>query len=185
VKDHPVDIIHPYFTEEDDNEQKAYRQIKATWDGELRYGVPHGLGYIKYKHEEEVKHEEGEEETQGDYMSFRGFGVMNRGKLDGGSCLLERGDGFRYSFANMKDGRPFGPGRYYNDDESEEVVSDPSSPQAVKGWAGYIGPFQDAFWHSPGPKDAAYPDLKIMKNRDSVRSSTQMAVLTMAHGEMT
>lgn len=44
-------------------------------------------------------------------MSFRGFGVMTRGKLDGGSCLLERGDGFRYSFAHMKEGRPYGPGR--------------------------------------------------------------------------
>ena len=71
----------------------------------------HGLGYIKYTHVEDVKHEEGEEETQGDYMSFRGFGVMTRGKLDGGSCLLERGDGFRYSFARMKEGRPYGPGR--------------------------------------------------------------------------
>jgi hypothetical protein len=48
-----VEIIHPYFTEEDDNEQKIYRKVKATWDGEIRDGVPHGLGYIKYSHEEE------------------------------------------------------------------------------------------------------------------------------------
>ncbi len=57
-------------------------------------------------------------------MSFKGFGVMNRGKLDSGPCLLERGDGFRFSFSLMKDGRPCGPGRQYNDDESEEIVND-------------------------------------------------------------
>ena len=141
-------ITHPYFTEENEEEKKEYRVVPATWDGEVTAdGTPHGLGYVTYKHPEGEEESKGDEAAQGsqggpgDYMSFKGFGVMNNGILDSGSCLIERGDGFRYSFAMMKNGRPFGPGRQYNDDESEEIVDDPETPTQVYGWAGYIGPF--------------------------------------------
>ncbi len=39
---------------------------------------------------------------------------------------------------------------------------------SVSGWAGYIGPFHDAFWHSPGPKDSAYPSSITEKDSKDI-----------------
>ncbi len=54
-------ITHPYFTEENDEEQKVYREVVVKWDGEILDGVPHGLGYLSYNHKEEDKNSEEED----------------------------------------------------------------------------------------------------------------------------
>jgi len=41
----------------------------------------------------------------------------------------------------MKEGRPFGTGKLYNDELSEENVDTLSKTTNVGGWAGYVGPF--------------------------------------------
>ncbi len=56
-------------------------------------------------------------------MSFNGFGMMVKGELHQGPALFMRGDGFRYSFANMVHGRPHGYGKFYNDEFAFEHVN--------------------------------------------------------------
>jgi hypothetical protein len=67
-----------------------------------------------------VHKDEGEEEEEEDpskhQLSFKGCGMMQDGKIQGGNAVFMRGDGFRYSFESMENGRPYGKGKFYNDD---------------------------------------------------------------------
>jgi len=50
VKDLEVEIVHPYISKESEEEEKIeHEMIKVKWEGEVRDGVPHGLGYVKYE----------------------------------------------------------------------------------------------------------------------------------------
>ena len=72
---------------------------------------------------------------------------MEKGELNNGPALFIRGDGFRYSFRNMKHGRPHGFGKFYNDEFAFEHVNTLNATQDVSGYAGYIGDFKDGLWH--------------------------------------
>ena len=57
-------------------------------------GTPYGLAIIKYK------------DPENDYLSFKGVGVFNQGKLSNSSFSCICGDGFGHSYTKMENGRP-------------------------------------------------------------------------------
>jgi spermidine/putrescine-binding protein len=57
-------------------------------------GTPYGLAIIKYSH------------PDNNFLSFKGVGVFNQGKLTNSSFSYIGGDGFGYSYTKMENGRP-------------------------------------------------------------------------------
>ena len=106
-----IEILHPYACYGDNSHHR--NKIKVLFKGETFNGVPHGLCYVEYVHEGN---------RYNDIRSFVGGGMMMHGQFHRGSALFVGGDGQRYSFSSMINGRPNGFGKVYRPEGHQSNV---------------------------------------------------------------
>ena len=135
-----VQIIHPYRVMSYESAQHQRVKITCTYEGPTVDGKPQGLGFISYT----------EGKNPNDVYSFNGVGLMLEGELHGGPSLFVRGDGSRFVYSYMYQGRPQGEGIWFRADGFKAHVSNPRLKSDVSGEAFYIGEFDDGKYHGSG-----------------------------------
>ena len=70
---------------------------------------------------------------------------MREGELHGGPACFVRGDGMRYSFSYMHNGRPHGQMIDYREDGLKRNVKSTREETDVTGWIYYIGETVDGW----------------------------------------
>lgn len=131
-----VEILHPYWCYF--NDSHLTNKIKATYEGETLNGIPHGWGRLAYTDVEDKS------------LSFSGWVHMEQGRLHNGAAIFERGDGYRYVFSHMHEGRPKGMGKWYRNDVEKGNVKSKKAKMDIGGWPWYVGDFNDGWWHGQG-----------------------------------
>ncbi len=116
------------------------QKITATYEGPVVDGKPQGMGFLQYV----------EGKNPNDVYSFNGVGLMMEGELHGGPALFIRGDGNRFSYSYMYQGRPQGEGVWFRADGFKAHVNQARLKMDVGGEAFYVGEFDDGKFHGPG-----------------------------------
>jgi hypothetical protein len=88
-------MVYPIGLYYNDTAIKDMEKIEATLEICTLYkGVPHGIAIIQYT------------DPNNKWCSFRGAGVFNNGKLHNTPFSCVNGEGFRFSYSMMQNGRP-------------------------------------------------------------------------------
>jgi hypothetical protein len=119
-----IEILHPYACYNDN--RHLYQKIKVYFEGETLNGHPHGYCFVRYIHEVD---------KLSDVRSFKGVGVMLSGEFHRGPALFQAGDGQRFSFAFMANGRPHGFGKFYRADGHKSCIESKNLHADTSGWA--------------------------------------------------
>jgi len=80
-------MYHPY-------EDGVAHTVEVDLKAEVMNDKPHGMCQMRYNYQ------------GNDRMSFKGFGFMKKGVLDGGSAIFYTRDHRVYSYSMMVQGRP-------------------------------------------------------------------------------
>lgn len=91
-----ISMFHPYRCMAYETLKHERVKINCTYEGPVLDGKPYGLGFISYV----------EGNNPIDVYSFKGIGLMVDGDFHGGPALFIRGDGSRFLYSYMSEGRP-------------------------------------------------------------------------------